>query len=502
MAIKSFFFNSQDGDRTYNAADFAEFFKDYFTNGVFMQRSDALQVFANGEGVTVRTGRANINGYACSVTDAENIEIVSHATLTRIDAIALRLDLAGKKINIVKINGTAAESPAKPTPTRLGDIYELILAFVTIPPQATVIEQANIEDVRLDPQLCGIVTQAVASLDTSTFFNQLTSKMTMFYDEKSNEFNAWFSSISELLAGDVATNLTNTVVALEENQGLVYIATGSNDNIALRQLINTWLAAGNDGKQLNVKVRGDKFNCSAVIDFNGDNYSMQFGGMGTNRKVKIDFSEVGEIGGNHSFYADSTIEIYGLNYFAANGSALTSYGARIEKCILYGDTAGVSGSHVYAKDCKIKAICTKNGVDVYGVNVGGYLENCDISAENKGVAVAGAGRGAFGIYHNSLQFPLTVRGGSAIAHIPSSNTNGNEAIGFYVPANTPVAFSVNGCRFAQVARTNAKQTIAVKINYGYGNINGCSLYTAAAVYNAENVNSSGNLIANMATGLS
>ena len=50
---KGLFFNSVSGDRLYNASDFAEYFKGFFTNGVFYNSSDALKVSASGNQVVI-----------------------------------------------------------------------------------------------------------------------------------------------------------------------------------------------------------------------------------------------------------------------------------------------------------------------------------------------------------------------------------------------------------------------------------------------------------------
>ena len=60
---KSGFFNSTDGDRVYNAVDFAAYFGRLVSNGVFYMTATNLQVApANGLAVSVAAGSAWING--------------------------------------------------------------------------------------------------------------------------------------------------------------------------------------------------------------------------------------------------------------------------------------------------------------------------------------------------------------------------------------------------------------------------------------------------------
>ena len=64
MAEKSSFFNSVDGDRKYQASDYAEYFNSLITNGVFPNPSTNLQVLSNNDmTVTLSAGKAWIDGY-------------------------------------------------------------------------------------------------------------------------------------------------------------------------------------------------------------------------------------------------------------------------------------------------------------------------------------------------------------------------------------------------------------------------------------------------------
>jgi hypothetical protein len=61
---KSGFFNSSGGDRVYDAVDFAAYFGDLATNGVFYLTTENLRVdAATGMNVTAQPGAAFINGY-------------------------------------------------------------------------------------------------------------------------------------------------------------------------------------------------------------------------------------------------------------------------------------------------------------------------------------------------------------------------------------------------------------------------------------------------------
>lgn len=70
---RSYFFNSLDGDRLYDAESFAEAFGPLFANGVF---NGELQVLADsGMNIKVMTGNAWINGRAYRNTEEKTLTL-------------------------------------------------------------------------------------------------------------------------------------------------------------------------------------------------------------------------------------------------------------------------------------------------------------------------------------------------------------------------------------------------------------------------------------------
>ncbi|GHU78404.1 hypothetical protein AGMMS49992_28970 [Clostridia bacterium] len=62
--IKSMFFNSNGSDRIYDASDFAQYFGQLVSNGVFYAAPDNLLVTSgSGMKVNVAAGLAFVNGY-------------------------------------------------------------------------------------------------------------------------------------------------------------------------------------------------------------------------------------------------------------------------------------------------------------------------------------------------------------------------------------------------------------------------------------------------------
>lgn len=194
MAISYGFFNSVNGDRTYNADDISNYFLKLISNGVFATPSDAMQVQENG-GMTVQVspgwGFINckwINNDSPYLLTLDAADVV----LNRIDRIVLRLNpnTNTRTISIAIKKGTSASNPAAPALTRIsGGVWELSLARIYVGAGATSITQANITDERDNTNLCGYVTGLIDQIDTTNLFAQYNAA-----------FNEWFAEIKQTLS--------------------------------------------------------------------------------------------------------------------------------------------------------------------------------------------------------------------------------------------------------------------------------------------------------------
>ncbi len=163
---KSGFFNSSDGDRVYDATDFAAYFGNLVSNGVFYASATNLQATpGNGLAVSVAAGSAWINGYRYENTDDLNLPLTTaNGSNPRIDRIVVRLSQVSRSIQLAVLDGTPAATPSAPALTRTSDVYELGIADVLIPAAATSIATNNITDTRLNTSLCGLVNSLVTAV--------------------------------------------------------------------------------------------------------------------------------------------------------------------------------------------------------------------------------------------------------------------------------------------------------------------------------------------------
>lgn len=163
---KSGFFNSNGGDRVYDATDFAAYFGDLVSNGIFYRTADNLKVSAaTGMNIVVQPGSAWMNGYHYTNTTPLELPITTaNGVNLRIDRVVLRWDNVGRGINLVVVTGVPAAVPTAPDLTRNADIYELGIADVLIPKSVVAVSDDNITDTRLNSTLCGLVNSLVTAV--------------------------------------------------------------------------------------------------------------------------------------------------------------------------------------------------------------------------------------------------------------------------------------------------------------------------------------------------
>ncbi len=250
---KSSFFNSVSQDRTYKAEDWASYFSSFIGNGVFPIPSSGLQVVIDdGMTVTVKTGKAWINGYFYNNTSDLSVDLATaDGVLNRIDRIVVRWDLTNRIISVAVKQSTFSAQPTASALQRDADIYELALADISVLAGTTDILQANITDRRWDTNLCGIVVGVVDQIDPSTitaqfdnFFElyrtQIVTAYSTYVSQLSShenraeqsvvdfeawldgyetsaqtDFEAWFDTVKDTLGEDVAGELAQGIIDLD-----------------------------------------------------------------------------------------------------------------------------------------------------------------------------------------------------------------------------------------------------------------------------------------------
>lgn len=138
------FFNSNNGDRTYDANDMSRLFEGIITDGVFAGVRDEFKIepIADQLSVKVRPGRAWFNGIWIDSDSDITFAITQNAgTNPRDDYILLIVDKRSSKreCKIIYQENTDHYSGGD-------DVYVYILAHITISPRQTVLDDVDIEE--------------------------------------------------------------------------------------------------------------------------------------------------------------------------------------------------------------------------------------------------------------------------------------------------------------------------------------------------------------------
>ena len=267
MADYGFPFPAINDDRMYGAADWAAYFAQFISNGVFPIGSQLQVTASSGMQVNVSAGAAWINGYGRAFNTAYILTVdPADGVLNRIDRIVVRWGRVERNVYLHVLKGTPASAPTAPPLTRDADYYDLCLVEISVNAGITGIAAAHISDKRLNPDLCGIVSSVITP-DTAGW-----------YEGWETEFQTWFTHIKELLADDPATELAAAVATLEsemdtaqadiselENAAAAKPTSGTAPNFTVADTTVTAYAAG---LRRTIIVHADS-GASPTLNFNG-----------------------------------------------------------------------------------------------------------------------------------------------------------------------------------------------------------------------------------------
>ncbi len=165
MAEHYRFFNSAEGDaREYLAAEFAEYFNRFLSDGLYTINGQAGLKVTPGEGlkVQVAAGYAFIRGYMYHNDAPLSFDLdPADSVLDRMDRVVLRFDEVAREIRLaVKTGSFSSTPPAAPELEETSTVKELGLARILVKKNAASIATANITDERLT-SACGLVSSII-----------------------------------------------------------------------------------------------------------------------------------------------------------------------------------------------------------------------------------------------------------------------------------------------------------------------------------------------------
>ena len=287
MALTSGFYNSQGGDRRYDAIQMSQLFDGLIQDGVFQSVGEALLVKSlGGLDVAVSTGRAWFDHTWTYVDAAYPIELTpAPIILNRIDAVVLEVnhDPAVRQNSLKVVEGSTATTPVKPTLTKTGTINQYPLAYIMRREGTSSVAQADITNA-VGTSECPFVIGVVKSLTTDQLVSQWTNQwnnyfnaqtaagqnamnqwtaqfnnwfttstnsfegeMTDFTTDSQNEFNLWFNNIKDALGDDAAAAIMLELQNFETRIATVE-QTNADTNAAMTILNDTNVTSNTNRK--------------------------------------------------------------------------------------------------------------------------------------------------------------------------------------------------------------------------------------------------------------
>lgn len=198
------FFNSVNGDRTYNADQMSAIFEGLITDGVYESVGNKMAVQPNnGMTIQMATGRGWFAKHWVNNDSEYTMTLeASDVLLNRYAAVCIKVDDsdAVRTAEPYIKYSEFATNPTKPTMTRTETLKEYCLAYVYIKAGAIVITASDIEDTRADESVCGWVTGLIEQLNSATLWAQWEAL-----------FNEWFDNLADKINANTETMLVNAL---------------------------------------------------------------------------------------------------------------------------------------------------------------------------------------------------------------------------------------------------------------------------------------------------
>lgn len=230
-------FTSVEEDRAYSATDFATYYHNIFTSGVIATVRDKLRVTEDenvGMRVRVMDGAIFIQGRLYLLTEPMVVNVTpGSSTSDRTDSIVVQLDTLERDIKVIYKQGSTSVR-------RDENYYEMQLATIFVPRNATSVFNSHITDKRSDVNVCGYsklqgnldvsgMEQQYESLleQTITEFEQFAStnqgNLEQLLTDQQALFQTWLSGLQDELDENQAGNLQNQINQLTADNQVVSI---------------------------------------------------------------------------------------------------------------------------------------------------------------------------------------------------------------------------------------------------------------------------------------
>lgn len=219
MSVTYGFYNSQSGDRKYDAIQMSSIFDGIIEDGIIQHYGNAM-IVQESEGMTIKvgTGRAWFN-HTWTLNDATlPLEVPqAEVLLNRYDAVVLEVDSrVESRANAIKIvKGTPASSPVKPTMISENDRWQYPLAYIYVGAGVTAIRQGNITNC-IGTAECPYVTAPLDKMSIDDLVAQWQDEWSALYEKQKSDIETWKAELEGIIDTDTALSLANNILKLQE----------------------------------------------------------------------------------------------------------------------------------------------------------------------------------------------------------------------------------------------------------------------------------------------
>lgn len=490
--------------RVYSAMDMRKPYDVVFTDGIKPDPDGTvgnnLKVTAIGDRkISIATGFAKLGGAWFENESAYIIKLDEADASDRYDCVIVRNDDSeAVKEPSIYIKSLRAV-PTIANIDRVGDVYEVCIAYVRVPALATDFTQANITDTRDDGSLCNVMS-GVGAIVVRTYhktyfsniagqtdipigipeYNKNRDHLTVFvngrvfvegtnYTIKNNEtitLNLGLPVVGTRVDFEVRKNVNaagaDTVVqevailradmtAAQEHLEHHYYCNGKTDNTRLASIISAFQNGATDNGSMRIVIHGN-FGATSPHGGAGTTENPYYWvraaqGSASSRRVVLDFTDCRQISINCEA-GTSNIIFFGMDVYMIGANVVATGGATIT---MFSTAAATT---VYAENCRFWITCESGGF----IARSGTFKNCRASVTNAGL-------------HSYCFVPISgslvrVEGGEYYAYTASSAhysaivgaTSGENGVAILLAVNAPTS-----------ARSGYFQTHSVYQTTGYVN---------------------------------
>ena len=200
MSVRSGFYNSKKGDRSYFASDMSNIFEGIIKDGIFMSIGEYLVVKA-GQGMTVNVGPGKAwfnHTWTENDSDYPITDFASEVVLNRIDAVVLEVDATDSvRTNTIKfVKGTPSSEPVAPVMIETATVHQHLLCTISVPAGATEITQSMITNY-IGTETTPFVTGILETADLNTLLGQWQAMLDEFVASEKADFDVDYQQMKQ-----------------------------------------------------------------------------------------------------------------------------------------------------------------------------------------------------------------------------------------------------------------------------------------------------------------